>query len=110
MLELFENSVRKVFILFLLCDLSLLRRVPMTRSKLDIFAEVLETAKVAKTKTAIVSQVNLNQQLATSTLKLLVDLGLVSEGRNSPTAYLTSERGLRFLQEYQNLQRTLESK
>ena len=82
----------------------------MTRSKLDIFAEVLEATKIGKTKTAIVSQVNLNQRLATSTLKLLVDLGLVSERRNSPTAYLTSERGLRFLQEYENLRRILESK
>jgi predicted transcriptional regulator len=82
----------------------------MTRSKLDIFAQILEVAKSGKTKTAIVSQVNLNQQLATSTLKLLLDLDLVSEKRNSPTAYLTSERGLRFLREYQYLRQILESK
>lgn len=82
----------------------------MTRSRLDICAQILEATKCGKTKTAIVCQVNLNQQLATSTLKLLVDLDLVSERRNSPTAYLTSKRGLQFLQEYQNLRRVLESK
>jgi predicted transcriptional regulator len=82
----------------------------MIRSKLDIIAEVLETARSEKTKTAIVSRANLNQQLATSTLKLLVNLDLVSERYNSPTSYLTSKRGLQFLQEYQNLRQILEVK
>jgi len=81
----------------------------MPRSKLDIFAEVLEMARGGTTKTRIVSQTNLNQKLATYSLSLLVDLDLLVATHNSPVSYGTTEKGLRFLHEYRRLQMLLDS-
>jgi len=82
---------------------------PMPRSKLDILAEVLETARSGTTKTRIVSQANLNQKLTTNMLSLLVDLNLLAATQNSPISYGTTEKGLRFLHEYRRMQRLLDS-
>jgi len=82
----------------------------MTRSKLDIFAHVLEAARNGTTKTRIVSQANLNQKFVTYSLSLLVDLDLLAETRNSPVSYNTTEKGFRFLHEYRLLLGLLESK
>jgi len=82
----------------------------MLRSRLDIFAQVLETALKGATKTKIVSQTNLNQKFATHSLNLLVNLDLLIETHNSPISYSTTEKGLQFLQEYRCLQKLLNSK
>ncbi len=82
----------------------------MTRSKLDIFAQILDKAKTGTTKTGLVYQANLNQKLATSALRLLVDLDLMLVRTNSPTSYVTSDKGLKFLREYAHLHELMESK
>jgi predicted transcriptional regulator len=79
----------------------------MPRSKLDIFAQVLEMAKNGTTKTRVVSQANLNQKLATYLLSLLVNLDLLAEKHNSPVSYCTTEKGFRFLNEYRRIQKLL---
>ena len=79
----------------------------MPRSKLDLLAEVLEKSKKETTKTKIVASANLNQKLATHSLNLLVNLDLLTERHNSPTSYCTTEKGIRFLNEYRNLQKLL---
>ena len=81
----------------------------MLRSKLDILAEVLETAKGGTTKTRIVSQANLNQKLTADMLSLLMDLNLLAATQNRPISYGTTEKGLRFLYEYRRMQRLLDS-
>jgi len=81
----------------------------MLRSKLDIFAKVLETARNGTTKTRITNEANLNHKFATHSLRLLVDLDLLAETQNSPISYGTTEKGFRFLDEYRRLQRLLES-
>lgn len=80
----------------------------MTRSKLDIFAQILEKSKKGSTKTNLIGQANLNQKFATSALELLVDLDLLTARSNSPTSYFTSDKGLKFLQEYEHMQNLLE--
>jgi predicted transcriptional regulator len=82
----------------------------MLRGKLDIFADVLEVARKGATKTRIISQANLNQKVATCSLSLLVDLDLLAEKHNSPVSYITTEKGLRLLQEYHHMKRLLDSK
>jgi len=83
--------------------------VAVPRSKLDIFAEVLEIAKNGTTKTRIISQANLNRKLATCILHLLADLDLLAEAQNSPISYCTTEKGFRFLHEYRYIQGLLNS-
>lgn len=81
----------------------------MPRNKFDIFAKVLEMAKKGTTKTRIVSQANLNQKVAKHSVRLLLDLNLLVETHNSPVSYFTTEKGLRFLYEYNSLKRLLNS-
>jgi len=81
----------------------------MPRSKLEIFAEVLQIARDGTTKSKIVSQANLNQKLTTRMLSLLVNLDLLAATHNSPLSYSTTEKGLRFLHEYLRLQRLWDS-
>jgi len=81
--------------------------LPMTRGRLDIFAQILEMAIGGTTKTRLISQANLNHRVTTLSLNLLVDLDLLSETHHSPTSYGVTEKGLRFLHEYRNLQTLL---
>lgn len=81
----------------------------MPRSKLDMLAEVLLIAKEGTTKTRLVSRANLNQKLTTHALSLLLDLDLLATTYNSPISYGTTEKGLRFLDEYRRLKILLDS-
>ncbi len=82
----------------------------MSRSRFDMLAEVLETARGGTTKTRIVTEANLNQEIATHMLNLLVDLDLLAARHNSPISYGTTEKGFQFLDEYRRLKRLLDSR
>ena len=80
----------------------------MLRSKIDMLADVLEAARRGATKTRIMSRANLNQKLADYSIRLLVDLKLLTEKNSSPISRFTTNKGLKFLEEYHRLQKTLE--
>ena len=77
--------------------------------KIDTFVKVLEAARNETTENKIVSECDLNRKLATHLLKLLLDLDLLDKKQNSPISYLTTEKGLRFLQEYRQLKVSFDS-
>jgi len=81
----------------------------MSRSKLDIFAQLLEIAKNGATRDRITSQIDVHEKIVDSSLSLLTDLDLLKEAHNSPVSLVTTERGLQFLTEYQGLTRKLGS-
>ncbi len=81
----------------------------MTRSRLDFLAQVLETARNGMTKDGIISQAEAHQKLVDQSLSLLKDLSLLMETRNSPVSLTTTQKGLRFLHDYQQLTKQLSS-
>jgi len=81
----------------------------MSRSKLDLFAKVLEMARNGTTGAKIASQENLQRELVDSSLRLLTNLDLLMETRNSPVSFVTTQKGCQFLQDYQHLAKRLNS-
>ncbi len=81
----------------------------MSRSKLDLFAQLLEIAKNGATGDSIAAQMDVHERIVDSSLSLLTDLDLLKEAHNSPVSFVTTEKGLQFLTEYQGLTRKLSS-
>ena len=81
----------------------------MPRSKLDFFAHVLETARNGTTRELIACKSDAYDGLVDNSLNLLKDLNLLAERRNSPVSLVTTEKGLRFLQDYSRLTKQLDS-
>jgi predicted transcriptional regulator len=79
----------------------------MTRSKLDLLAYLLETARNTTTRTMIASQLSQNPELIDNSLTLLTDLGLLSETHNSPISFVATHKGLQFLSDYKHLREQL---
>jgi predicted transcriptional regulator len=79
----------------------------MTKSKLDLLAHLLETARNSTTKTRIESQWSRNPELIDHSLTLMTNLGLLSETHNSPVSFVTTRKGLQFLSDYKHLREQL---
>jgi len=81
----------------------------MPTNKLDFFAKLLEAAKNGTTSGHIASQSGTHQELVDNSLSLLTDLDLLTKERNSPVLFVTTEKGIRFLLDYQHLKKQLGS-
>ena len=77
--------------------------IMMPKSKLDLFAQLLEAAKNGTTEDQVASHVGMHQELLDDSLCLLEDLSLLTKAHNSPISFTTTQKGLRFLQDYQRL-------
>jgi len=81
----------------------------MTISRLDFFTQLLEAAKNGTTKAQITSQISIRQELVDNSLDLLTDLNLLTKAHNSPVSFVTTQKGLQFLHDYQHLRKELSS-
>ena len=81
----------------------------MSKSKLDFLAHVLETARNGTTRERIASQADAHLGLVDNSLSLLKDLNLLTETHNSPISFVTTEKGLQFLHDYERLTKQLGS-
>ena len=80
------------------------------RNKLEIFAEILKIAEDGAGKTEIVYNANLNFNIVRKYLKELEEAGLISQcsknGYYGRTCLKTTEKGERYLQQFNSLQET----
>jgi len=81
----------------------------MSGSKIDFLAHVLETARNGTTRKRIVSQAEAHHGLVDNSLSLLKDLLLLTETHNSRVSFVTTEKGLQFLHDYERLTKQLGS-
>jgi len=81
----------------------------MPRSKLDLFAQLLEACKNGTPRALIASQAVGHQEVVDDALCLLTDLNLLTKAHNSPVSFVTTEKGLQFLHDYQHLKKELNS-
>jgi predicted transcriptional regulator len=72
------------------------------RDSMDISADILRLAMDGAIKTRIVYGANLNFKIVEGYLSRLTGLGLL-ENRNGRGGYRTTERGLSFIQRYEEL-------
>ncbi len=75
------------------------------RAHLDTFADILKVAKKGTTKTAILHEANLTRALLHSSLSFLIGSNLLGVDTTNNKIYRTSDKGLRFLKEYNELKR-----
>jgi predicted transcriptional regulator len=72
------------------------------RDSMDISADILRLATRGAIKTRIVYGANLNFKIVEGYLSRLTNLGLI-ENRDSRRRYQTTEKGLSFIQRYEEL-------
>jgi predicted transcriptional regulator len=73
------------------------------RSRLEVFAEILNLSRKSQTKTCIMHKTNLSYSMLQDCLKELQDLKFI-EVHHSIEKYSTTEKGLEFLQKFTDLQ------
>jgi len=78
----------------------------MKRNRLDIIAEILETAKDGAKKTHIMYGCNLSHSQNRKLLSHLLEIGLL-DGEDS---YQTTKKGLQFLEAYRTLKLLLNTR
>ncbi len=74
----------------------------MRRNDLDICADILQVAKTGAKKTQIVYQANLNFKIVKRYLNRLISTGMLSKVEER-RLYTTTNRGMRFLEQYNEL-------
>jgi len=72
------------------------------RDSMDISADILRLARSGAIKTRIVYGANLNFKIVEGYLSRLTNLGLL-DNRDSRRRYQTTEKGLSFIQRYEEL-------
>jgi predicted transcriptional regulator len=75
------------------------------RNRFQIAQAILEVAKEGAGKTRIMYRANLSFRLLEDYLTALVKSGLLKVKEGERKIYMTSERGLQFLREFQDLER-----
>jgi len=78
-------------------------RFVMRRDNKDISADILRLATHSVIKTHIVYGANLNFEIVESYLSRLTGLGLLDESRDGRKTYRTTEKGLDFINKYEEL-------
>lgn len=72
---------------------------------MEIASAILEVCIEGSNKTKIVYQANLNFKLINSYLDILIKNGLIYiEDGTSPTLYKTTEKGIKFRKDFENIQ------
>jgi predicted transcriptional regulator len=83
----------------------------LKRSRFDIINDILNIAKIEKTKTPILYGANLSFNQLQEYLVLLVDLNLLSLNENDgKSCYKTTDKGSNFLEKYREIQNLLNGK
>jgi len=78
------------------------------RDKLFIIAEILEIAREGTLKTQIMYRANLSFTQLNQYLKLLTEIKLLEKvKKNDKSIYLTTEKGMKFLQNYREISQLL---
>jgi len=75
------------------------------RSRIRIAADILEIAKQGSRKTKIMYLGNLSFDLLEKYLNMLVNYGLIEVVADPGRTYTATEKGRRFLEDYQELQK-----
>lgn len=75
------------------------------RSRLQIVADILQVAKNGSNKTRIMYQANLSFELLRRYVDFLKRSGLLQTVDRDGKSYVTTEKGHRFLEEYDELRR-----
>jgi predicted transcriptional regulator len=78
----------------------------MRRSSLDVTVNILEAAQGGANKTRIVYGSNLNFEIVKGYINTLVNNGFLE---NDGKRYSTTERGSKFVEEYRELMKPLQS-
>lgn len=78
----------------------------MRRSNLDVTVNILEAAQGGANKTRIVYGSNLNFEIVKGYINTLVNNGFLE---NDGKRYSTTERGIKFVEEYRELMKPLQS-
>ena len=78
----------------------------MRRSNLDVTVNILEAAQGGANKTRIVYGSNLNFEIVKGYINTLVNNGFLE---NDGKRYSTTERGVKFVEEYRELMKPLQS-
>lgn len=78
----------------------------MRRSSLDVTVNILEAAHGGANKTRIVYGSNLNFEIVKGYINTLVNNGFLE---NDGKRYSTTERGIKFVEEYRELMKPLQS-
>lgn len=78
----------------------------MRRNRLEIMVEILDLCRRPRNKTKIMYQANLSWKLVQEYLSELKSRSLL-EIHNSPFKYATTEKGLRFVERWKNLESML---
>ncbi|KXA96882.1 hypothetical protein AKJ38_02385 [candidate division MSBL1 archaeon SCGC-AAA259I14] len=73
------------------------------RTRMDVYADVLESVRDASRKTHIVYEANLNFKRCKKYLNKLKENGLVEVQSQSPLAWVITEKGKDFLEEYNKI-------
>ena len=74
----------------------------MRRNDLDICADILQVAKAGAKKTQIVYQANLNFKIVKKYLTRLIETGMLDTVEDK-RLYTTTNRGMDFLEQYNEL-------
>ncbi|MEM2341301.1 MAG: winged helix-turn-helix domain-containing protein [Candidatus Bathyarchaeia archaeon] len=74
------------------------------RSRTEIIAEILRIAKGGARKTRIVYGANINFKLLSEYLKKLEKAGLIIEESGKNSIIRTTEKGIEYLRQYENLE------
>jgi Predicted transcriptional regulator len=78
----------------------------MKRNRLEIIAEILQTAKDGAKKTRVMYNCNLSYRQTKKLLSHLLETGLLTIGNS----YHTTEKGLQFLEAYHTLELLLNTR
>jgi predicted transcriptional regulator len=76
------------------------------RSRIEIAAHILEIAKSGSRKTRIMYMGNLSFDLLQKYLDLLLTAGLLELGEGDERTYTATEKGVRFLEDFQELSKS----
>jgi len=76
------------------------------RTNLEIMAEILSFCSKPRTKTHVMYRTNMSWQMLQKYLSQLQSLGLL-EVHHSPTKYVTTQKGLKFVEKWKELIRLL---
>ena len=79
------------------------------RSGIEIIAEILEEARQGITKTRLVYRTNLNFFVVRKHLDFLIDKGLLDQVREPIQLFVTTPKGLQFLEEFRKMKEILGS-
>jgi predicted transcriptional regulator len=90
--------------------LTIIEKTLLHRSRIDIIANILNTAEHGAKKTHIMYQCNLSYRQLTGYLQLLDDMNLLTRNPKNPNTYQVTQKGKNFTQAYKNMKAILDTK